>query len=1146
MADTKLTDQQVADLATILRGDGSLDSKVQYVTLIKSGIKQHNVPEASVSQLFDGLRSATTSQHAALVNAGFTALNHLLTRLSRQDPKLLSKEASKTLPIVVEKLGDHKDKFRSLASHSLVTLYAVAPVDVERFVRTTAMTGKNPRAKETSMHWLLQMHNENGLPFRAYVPVLMELLEDADGMVRDAAKNTVMELFRSAPNAAKSDLKRQLKNFKVRPAIEQAIVASLAPASSRPETPAADAAPAPRPVFSASTSSVVDRPITPGPDTKPETLEPLYVNTNRELDDMFKDMAWFFEGKETEHNWLKREDSIRRLRRLNVGNASDFPDTYILGLKSILDGIIKAMTSLRTSLCKEGCGLIQEVAVAYGPGMDSLVELLMQSLVKLSAGTKKISSQLANVTVDTILSNVSYTPRLMQHIWMACQDKNVAPRTFATGWLKTILKKEAQHKAHLEHTGGVDLIEKCIRKGLVDANPAVREKTRSTFWTFWGLWPAKADAIMADLDGTAQKLLNKDPSNPNATSKTETTAASRPGLGLSKSTMGTGKPSIREAMMAQRKANAAKNLPARPGSAMAQLSPVKITTSSTSSTSSKPSGTRSRPEAGGMSGAPMRPARKRPEMAARPATAGPYSVRDMDAGSPETIRSKNVTPKARETTPKRTGPRTRPGHASHASESSLASPTSAKSGAKPAASPRASPTKLKQSYSTVLPFSSPSRANEDFTMVVPNMAHLRAMQKPAAEPHRAPLVPQETAEELVTPVTESAPQIALAPTTQAASTTEPDIEVAPEPTKEPVVEPADQPMEEAIEPVESAEPTGSAKSATVLPEPVAESVPAASESMNVDPVQEAPAATLQVYEDPFTDDQPAPKPSFNIPVLEDRPVNADAAIMPNDGSQSPVTQEVESSGRTKQSSRLLESGITRIKAKTLDVHGFRKLQSLLRDSKGIFTDDKFEALLIGLFQYLEDPLPGVNPEKAQDVKAQILATIRLLLKKERENFQPHVSRGLESLLETRSAYDMRAHIVSGVEVLADELVTIGDGSEIVVVLTKRLQSVEGSSVEGSRILSTGMHVLRTMLDKRPNFVPTDTELGQLAALAGRCLVSSDSGVRMDAVQLCVALHSRVGEQVFWAALKDVQDDPKSLITYYIVKRQREQAPTIVA
>jgi CLIP-associating protein 1/2 len=39
------------------------------------------------------------------------------------------------------------------------------------------------------------MHQENNLQFRSFVPVLMELLEDADGMVRDSARNTVIELF---------------------------------------------------------------------------------------------------------------------------------------------------------------------------------------------------------------------------------------------------------------------------------------------------------------------------------------------------------------------------------------------------------------------------------------------------------------------------------------------------------------------------------------------------------------------------------------------------------------------------------------------------------------------------------------------------------------------------------------------------------------------------------------------------------------------------------------------------------------------------------------------------------------------------------------------------------------------------------------
>ncbi|KND88763.1 Protein stu-1 [Tolypocladium ophioglossoides CBS 100239] len=1084
MADGKLSEQQVADLVTMLRGDASLDAKVQHVTTVKSGIKQHNVPEACVAQLFDALRAASASQHAALVNAGFTALGHLLTRLSRQDPKLLAKEAARTLPVVADKLGDLKDKYRALAAQALSTIYAVAPADVERVLRNSAMSGKNPRAKEGGMHWLLQTHKEQGLQFRSYVPLLMELLEDADGMVRDTAKSTVIELFKTAPNAAKSDLKRQLKNFKVRPAIEQAIVKAFAPTAGRPDTPS-DAAPEPRrPNLAASVSSVVsERPMTPMV-VDAEPIEPMYVNTNRELDDIFRDMAWHFEGKETEQNWLKREQSMGTLRKLNAGNVpADFLDTFVAGLRSLLDGIIKAMTSLRTSLSKEGCGLIQDIAVTLGPALDPMVELLMQTLVKLSAGTKKISSQQANATVDTIISRVTYSPRLMQHVWGACQDKNVQPRLYSSGWLQTLLKKEAHHKSHVEHTGGVDLMEKCIKKGLGDPNPGVREKMRSTYWAFWGVWPARADAIMADLDSTAHKLLNKDPHNPNSPKKSADAPPPRPGLGLSRSTMTSSKPSLREAMLAQKKALASKNLPARPGSAMAHISHVRTTSNSSSqpAASAKSAGTRARGEptisvkAGGMSVAPMRPARRRPEMAARPATAGPYSVRDqpasMEVDSPESLKSKAVTPKPRETTPRRTAPRPRPGHATHASESSAVSPAARTASKIP--SPRGSPSATLKQSRTAIPSSSPAKANEDMALVVPKMSSFRASLPLAPAP---PKIPAE--------------------------------------------------MQSSL-----------AAAAAVPPEA---DLPA--------PRPETPSRTLRVYEDPFNEDQSTPKPTFTVPVLEDKPVNEDAANLQTANGQEPSVEQMDSPEKIRQNSRLLDSGITKIKAKSLEVHGFRKLQSLIRDSKTIFTDEKFEALLLGVFQYLEDPLAGTPSDKAQDVKAQILATIKLLLKKERDNFQPHVSKGLESLLQTRGAYDTRAHVVSGLELLADELVTLGDGPEMVVVLTRRLHTCADTSLEGCRTLSMGLHVLKEMLDKRAEFVPTEGELAHLAGLAGRCLDSAASGVRMDAVKFCVSLHDRVGEGPFWDALRGVKEDPKSLITYYIVKRQREQGivPTTAA
>lgn len=210
----KITEEQVGNLLAILRTDASVDAKVHQINNVKSGIKQNNVPEGCVPSLFEATRSTMNSAHAALVNAGFSTLNHLLTRLSRQEPKYIVKEAARTLPLVIEKMGDQKEKYRQLAAQCLTTFWKHAPMDVERIVKNAGLVGKNSRMKEASMHWVVQvraprtsqeidsiadqysqMHEENGMPFKSFVSTLMELLEDADGMVRDTARNTVIDLF---------------------------------------------------------------------------------------------------------------------------------------------------------------------------------------------------------------------------------------------------------------------------------------------------------------------------------------------------------------------------------------------------------------------------------------------------------------------------------------------------------------------------------------------------------------------------------------------------------------------------------------------------------------------------------------------------------------------------------------------------------------------------------------------------------------------------------------------------------------------------------------------------------------------------------------------------------------------------------------
>ena len=287
---------------------------------------------------------------------------------------------------------------------------------------------------------------------------------------------------------------------------------------------------------------------------------------------------------------------------------------------------------------------------------------------------------------------------------------------------------------------------------------------------------------------------------------------------------------------------------------------------------------------------------------------------------------------------------------------------------------------------------------------------------------------------------------------------------------------------------------------------------------------------------------PATPPSMPTPVLEDKSINENAGNMMRAVENG--TGDMVSPDKSRQNARLLESGIARIKAKSLDVHGLRKLQSLMRENKVSYTDNKFDAMVMGLFGYLKDPLAELKPTKALDTKTQILATIRVLLKKERVNFQPHVAAGLDAVLTARAACQNRAHMASGLELLADELVLLGDASDMVMSLTQRLRDCTDMTPEGCRTLSAGMYMLRSVLERRGGgaYEPVDGEIERLAELARRGIESADTGVRKDAVELCVGLHARIGESRFWDALKNAKEEPKNLITYYIARRQQEKGP----
>ncbi|KAK3109746.1 suppressor of tub2 mutation, partial [Teratosphaeriaceae sp. CCFEE 6253] len=395
-------------LALLKKPTASTSDKIDTLAQLKTYIKHNSLRLHDAPVIFDALKLAIAQQASStLALSAVSTLGHLIKRLKIQDAsgRAVEQLAPRLFPVLQERLGDLKEPIRSAASQALTELYPDFAQDVEHIIREEAISGHNARAKEAGMRWVVKMHQDEAMPFKSYVGPMVARLEDSDGSVREAAKAAVIELFSNAPERAKTDLKKQMKLHGVRLSIEAQILSHLgASATSRPQTAHAQDAPEdlgastrslpamdPAAKFAESLNSEAAQ---PPPPAEVVPMDPLYVHSQRELDDMFRDMLPYFEGKEDEHNWTLRDKSVMKLRRLLKGNApNEYHVAFMTGIKGVMDGILKVANSLRTTMATNGSQLVQELARTLGPALDSQVELLLQNFIKMSAVTKPIAAQ---------------------------------------------------------------------------------------------------------------------------------------------------------------------------------------------------------------------------------------------------------------------------------------------------------------------------------------------------------------------------------------------------------------------------------------------------------------------------------------------------------------------------------------------------------------------------------------------------------------------------------------------------------------------------------------------------------------------------------------------------------------------------------
>lgn len=146
-------------LATLRKSSVPIETKLASFNNLKSSIKHLRVPEAAHATIFECIKLAISSQTSpTLVSTGFSTLGHLIKRLSLQEQTaIISAQANKLLPILLDRLGDARESHRNAASQTLSELWPYCPADTEKTIRDGAIAGHNARAKEMGMLWVVKV-----------------------------------------------------------------------------------------------------------------------------------------------------------------------------------------------------------------------------------------------------------------------------------------------------------------------------------------------------------------------------------------------------------------------------------------------------------------------------------------------------------------------------------------------------------------------------------------------------------------------------------------------------------------------------------------------------------------------------------------------------------------------------------------------------------------------------------------------------------------------------------------------------------------------------------------------------------------------------------------------------------------------------
>jgi hypothetical protein len=162
------------------------------------------------------------------------------------------------------------------------------------------------------------------------------------------------------------------------------------------------------------------------------------------------------------------------------------------------------MLSERSKLSGTGCEVVEELAINLKGDFDKLSDQLVPPLLKLCARTNKVMVQRASKTLNQIIVSCAHL-KFVHKFADAMANQSKSLRVIVAGALKLLLENTHAHTITMEL---VAEIEKVIRLGLTDAEPAARERSRASYHLYCEYFPDRVHEFIKTLDSTTKKYLS--------------------------------------------------------------------------------------------------------------------------------------------------------------------------------------------------------------------------------------------------------------------------------------------------------------------------------------------------------------------------------------------------------------------------------------------------------------------------------------------------------------------------------------------------------------------------------------------------------------------------------------------------------------